>query len=108
MYYFMVMCALSQHNFHSLEGSVQLMLFIEGLIAFGSVQVVVGSFLLGLFKMDSKVDPPLRLTQGDISGIKTPFATRQISSRQSSGTFTTFLSFAGMLYDRRDRVFCPS
>lgn len=34
--------------------------------------------------MDSKVDSPLRLTQGELSGMKTPFATQQISSRKSS------------------------
>ncbi|XP_024369646.1 AT-hook motif nuclear-localized protein 7 isoform X2 [Physcomitrium patens] len=55
------------------------------LTAASPIQVVVGSFLLGLLKTDSKVDSPLRLTQGELSGMKTPFATQQISSRKSSG-----------------------
>ncbi|XP_024369642.1 AT-hook motif nuclear-localized protein 7 isoform X1 [Physcomitrium patens] len=54
------------------------------LTAASPIQVVVGSFLLGLLKTDSKVDSPLRLTQGELSGMKTPFATQQISSRKSS------------------------
>ncbi|XP_024392723.1 AT-hook motif nuclear-localized protein 7 isoform X2 [Physcomitrium patens] len=55
------------------------------LMAASPIQVVVGSFLLGSLKMDSKVDSPLRLTQGDSSSIRTPPAVQRIPAPKSSG-----------------------
>lgn len=46
---------------------------------FGCVQLVVGSFLLGSSKPDTKVESPLRLTQGETSGVATPPIAQQQS-----------------------------
>ena len=45
----------------------------------GFLQLVVGSFLLGSSKPDAKVDSPLRLTQGETSGVATPSVAPQQS-----------------------------
>ncbi|KAG0630675.1 hypothetical protein M758_1G195800 [Ceratodon purpureus] len=47
------------------------------LMAASPIQLVVGSFLLGSPKPDTKVDSPLRLTQGETSGVATPPVAQQ-------------------------------
>lgn len=52
-------------------------------------QVVVGSFLFGPFKTDSKAESPLASTQEGTPGVATPSATHQqpsVPRRDAQGT----------------------